>query len=319
MINLSRSYLMVLLVVAFIVVTLLGFSIGMAVTQSQAIAREDLSTQVSNAKETVTCQAATGTAAAATIEALTTRVSNAEKIVTSQAAMGTAAAATIEALTTEVSNAKETVTSQAATGAAAAATIEALTTEVSNLRLAAQSAFLLNDTISVAPEKYASIPGIELNGSFTIAAWVKREFKDKDFFAIGQGKAERNKGLVFGYAYTNKFKCAFWDNDWTTPSTYTNTGWIHWACTVDANQECGEDPCRIIYKDGKVEVGQHTGGSDGEYQGSGPLLIGNAPRQTQTEGSIAGVAVYTRVLNEGEIRSLMERTRPAEVTPTPTN
>ncbi len=294
---------MVLLVVAFIVVTLLGFSIGMAVTQSKPTATiEDLSTEVSNAEKTATSQAAAATAAAATIEALSTEVSNAKETVTSQAATGTAAAATIEALTTEVSNLRSAATDWARANASATAISE-------------QSAFVLNDTISIAPEKYATIPGIELNGSFTIAAWVKRESKDKNFIAIWQGIPEPNTGLVFGYL-ANKFTCAFWGNDWSTTSTYTNTGWIHWACTVDANQKCGnEKPCRIIYKDGKVEDGQHSGTDHGEYQGSGKLSIGDAPsgaapRHTETEGSVTGVAVYTRVLNEGEIRSLMKFTRP---------
>ncbi len=291
MINLSRSFLIVVGFVALVVVMLLGLSTGIAVTQSRAIANiEDLSTQVSNAEKTVAAQAVTETAAAATIEALSTQVSDAEKTVTARA------------------------------------DADATATAISKDR-----AFALNDTISIGLQPTISVAiygnfvapsEIDLREkSFTIAAWAKRE-GNGSFFIIGQGTNEGNKGLHFGFRGGNqRFTCGFWYNDLDldTPDQQEDVGeWHHWACTVQVDLECrGQKPCRTIYKDGKEVTTTPSGAKSGDYQGSGPLMIGNSPLQTNSEGSVAGVAVYDRVLNPEEIRSLMEITRPPEVTPTP--
>lgn len=273
MINLSRSFLIVLGFVALVVVMLLGFSTGMAVTQSKAIANiEDLSTQVSNAEKTVAAQAATETAAAATIEALSTQVCNAEKTVTARAD--------------------------------ADATATAIYTG---------SVFALAAPISISFDKDSfKNAGIDLKEkSFTIAAWAKREVNG-DFFVIGQGTNDDNKGLHFGFRSRNQtFTCGFWHNDLDTEVDPNDHDWHHWACTVQVNLEFrGQTPRRTIYKDGKEVTTTHSGLDSGNYQGSGPLLIGNSPYPTSSKGSVAGVAVYDRVLSEKEINELMIATDP---------
>lgn len=263
MINLSRSFLIVLGFVALVVVMLLGLSTGIAVTQSKAIAYiEDLSTQVANAEKTVTARA----------------------------------------------------------------DADATATAISKDR-----AFALNDTILIGPQPITSVAiygnfvtpsEIDLSEtSFTIAAWAKREGDDY-FFFIGQGETAVSKGLHFGFRPDQTFTCGFWNNDLDIAPQDDVGEWHHWACTVDREKPCtNEEPCRIIYMDGKEVSSKHGGDSSGPYQGSGPLMIGNSPYQREgvpkSEGSVAGVAVYDRVLNLEEIRSLMEMTRPPEVTPIP--
>jgi hypothetical protein len=260
MINLSRSFLIVLGFVALVVVMLLGLSTGIAVTQSKAIAYiEDLSTQVANAEKTVT----------------------------------------------------------------AWADADATATAISKDR-----AFALNDTISIGLQPTISVAiygnfvapsEIDLRGkSFTIAAWAKRE-GEGNFFIIGQGEGNDHEGLHFGFRGQDQtFTCGFWHDDVDIARQEDVGEWHHWACTVQVNRECrGETPCRTIYKDGKEVTTTHSGVPSDNYQGSGPLMIGNSPLQTNSEGSVAGVAVYDRVLNLEEIRSLMEMTRPPEVTPIP--
>jgi hypothetical protein len=294
MINLSRPQWIVLGIVVLVVVMLLGILIGMAVARPQAAALiEAPGTQVSEAGKTVTAQAATGTAAAATIGELSNQVSNINKTVTAQAKDNAR-------LSEQVSNAGATATTQAKANATA--------TAISNER-----EFVWNCTILIEPNKFATIPGIELSGkSFTIAAWVKRESENQNFFAIGHGKERSpNKALHFGYKNDNSFSCGFSDNDRDTDPVHTDTDWHHWACTVDTAQDCSETaPCRIIYQDGKKVKSGRIGSYSGHYKGSGDLWIGNALASTTTNGSVAGVAVYHRVLSEEEIQSLMEDTNP---------
>ncbi len=233
------------------------------------------------------------------------------------------AIASIEDLSTQVYNAKETVTSQAATGTADAVNIEELNATATARADATATAtaiytgtvFAWTAPISISINKASlQIEGIDLREkSFTIAAWAKRE-GNSNFFIIGQGTTLANQGLHIGFR-DGPFTCGFWGNDIDTVLQQQDDvgAWHHWACTIDVPSTCEEQkPCRTIYKDGVKVTTKHSGDSTGDYQGSGPLLIGNSPKPTQTEGSIAGVAIYTRVLSAIEIDKLKNATDPRQ-------
>ncbi|MCB0158668.1 MAG: hypothetical protein KDD83_11105, partial [Caldilineaceae bacterium] len=134
------------------------------------------------------------------------------------------------------------------------------------------------------------------NQSITLAAWVKRTPTGSFQMLLWQGKNENNQGLQFGFRPDNVFTCAFWQDDLNTSTTYTDTGWHHWACTFDA-----ETRERAIYLDG-VQVASDT--ASALYQGTGPLTIGSKESSLYLDGLMDEVLVYPRALADYEVANL---------------
>ncbi len=139
--------------------------------------------------------------------------------------------------------------------------------------------------------------GINLaNISFTAAFWARRDSVGRFDLAISQGNRNLDRGLHIGFRDTNRFTCAFYEDDLDTPAAYTDTEWHHWVCTYEAAGRT-----RTLYRDG-VQVAQDTAGA--HYQGTGPLYIGRAFEGIYFDGALDDVRIYPRALSALEIQAL---------------
>ncbi len=149
------------------------------------------------------------------------------------------------------------------------------------------------------------VNGIDLaNQSFSVAAWARREPSGGNRYILTQGTPPggnyHNLHVGFrdlgGQAY---FTCAFWGDDLDTPQPYPDNDWHHWACTYDAGSNE-----RTIYRDGLLVI-TDTAGAD--YQGSGPLHIGNTFGTVDCfPGLIDDVRIYNQPLSQPEIQTIMQ-------------
>ena len=149
-----------------------------------------------------------------------------------------------------------------------------------------------NEALDFDGNDHLILDGIDLaNRSFTIAAWAKRDTTGAHDFILGQGKRTQSQGLHFGFRSNNTFTCAFWANDLTTTTTYTDTDWHHWICSYDA-----ETNSRSIYRDGELVVSDIA---VADYQGSGPLYIGDPwSGANDFDGSLDEIIIIPDALDE---------------------
>jgi subtilisin-like proprotein convertase family protein len=140
--------------------------------------------------------------------------------------------------------------------------------------------------------------GINLaNISFTAAFWARRDSVGQYDLAISQGSRNLDIGLHIGFRDNNRFTCGFYYDDLDTPTTYTDTGWHHWACTYEAAGRT-----RTLYRDG-VQVAQDTAGA--HYQGTGHLYVGRgAWGGDDYAGALDDVRIYPRALDALEVQAL---------------
>ena len=151
----------------------------------------------------------------------------------------------------------------------------------------------VDDTLVISNTEMISLS----NGSFTVAAWAKRESSGGHDYIVWQGTNVQHQGLHFGFRSNDRFTCAFWANDLTAPDTYTDSDWHHWACTYDA--ETGQ---RLIYRDG-VSVDNDT--ATANYQGNGPLYVASRLGAGHFDGSLDEVLVYDHALTGEEVMDVM--------------
>lgn len=130
------------------------------------------------------------------------------------------------------------------------------------------------------------------NQSFTVEAWLRRNSIGTDDYAVGQGVSATRQGLHVGFRSSNVFTCAFYGDDLNTTS-YTDTGWHHWACTYDAATNA-----RKIYRDGTL-VASDT--AVGDYAGTGALTLGVAPTGGRFDGTIDEAVIYPAALTSTRV------------------
>jgi predicted outer membrane repeat protein len=136
------------------------------------------------------------------------------------------------------------------------------------------------------------------NSSFTVAGWAKRSTTSGKQWIVSQGTNSTDRALVLGFRDSDRFTCAFYNDDLDTQTAYTDTNvWHHWACTFDAATRS-----RQIYRDG-VLVASDT--ARGMFQASGVFNLGRAPwNEAYFSGALDDMRVYNRVLSASELQWL---------------
>ncbi|HBY98100.1 MAG TPA: hypothetical protein DEP84_29855, partial [Chloroflexi bacterium] len=138
--------------------------------------------------------------------------------------------------------------------------------------------------------------------SFTIAAWVKREWVNRNEYIVSQGMNASDRDLYMGFWSSNQFICAFDTTNYlVTTAQYTDTDWHHWACTYDYGS--GQ---RTIYRDGE-QVAQDV--TSRYYWGTGPLRIGQARWGNSFRGWLDEFAVWPDALPAAEIKTLSQKVK----------
>jgi len=89
-------------------------------------------------------------------------------------------------------------------------------------------------SLSFSGYGYAETEPIGLSETFTIEFFAKRRTNDNSDFIIGQGIAALGKSLIIGFE-NNKFVFHYYGAPLTTPLSYTNTEWHHWACVYETD------------------------------------------------------------------------------------
>ncbi|SDS73183.1 Concanavalin A-like lectin/glucanases superfamily protein [Streptomyces sp. TLI_053] len=133
---------------------------------------------------------------------------------------------------------------------------------------------------------------------FTVELWAKRDSVRgvrEPLLTHGHlpgGQTDRT--LCLHFEPNGAFGFGFYADDLTTPQTYTDLEWHHWAVVYrNATRE------RIVYRDG-VEVAKDV--AKGAYLGNGPLVLGQQQfTGTSLYGQIDEVRVFDRVRTPQEI------------------
>jgi len=153
------------------------------------------------------------------------------------------------------------------------------------------------------------VPGIDMNseirdagdGSYTMTAWIKPSATDGERFIFGQ----TNQGIHHGIRNGGFLHSAHWGADWngdTRLQEYTpaeaQDGWVHAAFVYDGANDKGK-----IYLDGVLN-GEN---SQRAPNGGGHFIFGGRNNgEAQYRGLIDEVAIWDKILSEGEILKLAE-------------
>jgi hypothetical protein len=137
---------------------------------------------------------------------------------------------------------------------------------------------------------------IDLSGNaFTIEFWAKRSTLDVTHAIIAQ--TDTAQGLFVGFTSTNSFIFSF-DSNVATTNAYTETGWHHWAVSLDP-----ADYTQTIYCDG-VWITENTAGA--YYDLTGIFYIGCGANQTNHfEGQLDDIRIWNVVRTQEEIQNNM--------------
>ncbi|MEM2449028.1 MAG: hypothetical protein QXT14_08800, partial [Candidatus Bathyarchaeia archaeon] len=150
---------------------------------------------------------------------------------------------------------------------------------------------------------FGSGPGTQVGGagnSFSIVIMCMRKQRDVDNFVLGQGTVAKDRCLHIGYRNTNKFTFAFYGDDLNTPSPYPDVGVkVTWICTYDSPTKTQK-----IYRF-KDLVASRT--ADGDYLGTGDMLVGKAPWGSYFKGDVFLVLVYKgKALTQDEVDMIVD-------------
>ncbi|MFJ5881761.1 LamG-like jellyroll fold domain-containing protein [Kitasatospora cineracea] len=132
---------------------------------------------------------------------------------------------------------------------------------------------------------------------FTVELWAKRNQargRREPLLAHGVLSGAKDRTLHLHFTPDGAFTFALFGDDLTTPLSYPDLGWHHWAVVYkNATRE------QIVYRDG-TEV--HRGTATGNYAGSGPLILGHQPfTGDYLDGQIDEVRVFGRARTAQEI------------------
>ncbi|MEV0372467.1 LamG-like jellyroll fold domain-containing protein [Streptomyces sp. NPDC050636] len=136
-----------------------------------------------------------------------------------------------------------------------------------------------------------------LAGDFTIEFWARRTATgDHTEFLLGHGdeKGSDRNSLHVGFRADNRFTFAFYADDLTTEIGTDDTDWHHWACVY---QRDGRR--QTVYRDG-AEIGNRT--ADGDYTGTGPLVLGKALWHRSVRAELDEVRVWDRARTTDELK-----------------
>jgi hypothetical protein len=149
------------------------------------------------------------------------------------------------------------------------------------------------------------------SGSFTLALWARRDAADRADLLFGAGDAASAEKLWLGFGADNRFACGFTADSILLSSADSDTGWHHWACTVELQPSLTDlgTVTATLYRDGEV-ADQRTFSRALGYLGSGDWRIGGAYDFTGAFHSFGGALdefVATPVaLNQNQILALMQ-------------
>jgi hypothetical protein len=131
--------------------------------------------------------------------------------------------------------------------------------------------------------------------SFTLEAWARRGSTDTGDIIFAQGTNLDYAGLHVGFLTSNLFHFGFYNDDFATVATYTDTDWHHWAVTYDF-----ASGARAIYRDGVLVA---SNSATHAYSGTGSLRLGGQPWDpaVQFHGTLDEVRVWTTVRSAGDI------------------
>ena len=149
-------------------------------------------------------------------------------------------------------------------------------------------------------EELVTAAGIELNNrSFSLAAWVKREAPNADYF-FGQGTGGGNTALHAGFRNNQEATFAFYGNDSDHNNVqYDNTEWHHLVFTYDADTND-----RHIYWD-NVDQPVDDNPASADYQGTGTFRIGGRwDGNDNFQGWLDDVYVYQSTLDSTAVNTL---------------
>jgi hypothetical protein len=149
------------------------------------------------------------------------------------------------------------------------------------------------------------------SGSFTLALWARRDAADRADLLFGAGDAASAEKLWLGFGADNRFACGFTADSILLSSADSDTGWHHWACTVELQPSLTDlgTVTATLYRDGEV-ADQRTFSRALGYLGSGDWRIGGAYDFAGAFHSFGGALdefVATPVaLNQNQILALMQ-------------
>jgi len=153
------------------------------------------------------------------------------------------------------------------------------------------------------------VPSIDLNsqirdsgdGSYTMTAWIKPSALDGERFLFGQ----TSQGIHHGIRNGGFLHSAHWGADWNSDTNLggydppeNQNGWLHAAWVYD-----GATDIAMIYLDGVLDGTT----SQRAPNGGGHLIIGARNNgEKQYLGLLDEVAIWDKILSEGEILKLAE-------------
>ncbi len=132
---------------------------------------------------------------------------------------------------------------------------------------------------------------------FTVELWAKRNQargRREPLLTHGVPTGAKDQTLHLHFEPNDTFTFALFGDDLTTPQSYPDLGWHHWAAVYKhATRE------QILYRDG-TEVHRRT--ATGAYTGNGPLILGHQPfTGDHLDGQIDEVRVFGRARTAQEI------------------
>ena len=151
------------------------------------------------------------------------------------------------------------------------------------------------------------VPSIDMNsqirdsgdGSYTMTAWIKPSTLDGERFLFGQ----TSQGIHHGIRNGGFLHSAHWGADWNSDTNLgdydppeNQNGWLHAAWVYD-----GSSDIAMIYLDGVLDGTT----SQRAPNGGGHLIIGARNNgESQYRGLLDEVAIWDKVISEGEILKL---------------
>lgn len=128
-----------------------------------------------------------------------------------------------------------------------------------------------------------NLVGISFSVSFSAS---RRSVGGPSTWILTQGVGLTDQNLHIGFLTSNLLTFAFWNDDLSSISTFPDATWHEFLCTYDAGSNT-----QTIYVDG---ISDNSRTADGDYIGSGDVLIGMRHDGGYYDGLLKDTRIYNR-------------------------